>query len=379
MKIVIAPDAFKESMTSSEVAFRMEKAIKKVEPFAQTLKRPIADGGEGTVQVLLDAFDGEKIDVEVTGPLGKPIKSYYGIISEQIAVIEIAAVCGLALIPQDKRNPMQTTSYGVGELIVDALNRGVREFIIGLGGSGTNDGGIGMAQGLGANITDESGKAVRFGGQGLQDVTAICLENVDSRLKQCKIDIASDVSNPLLGMNGGTYVYGPQKGADNLMVETLDQAMAKYASVLKRDLGKDVKTPQGAGAAGGIGAACVAFLDAKIQPGIELITSLIKFDTVIKDTQLILTGEGKIDDQTAFGKAITGVAQLGQRYDIPVIAITGANHTKSKAIYDAGVTAVFTLLDKPMSLEKAIDNGPQLVEQVTENVLRFFNQVYEKR
>lgn len=379
MKIVIAPDAFKESMSALEVAEQMEKGIKKVSPLPQIFKRPIADGGEGTVQVLLDAFNGEKIEVEVTGPLGKSIKSYYGIVDEKIAVIEIAAVCGLMLIPNENRNPMETTSYGIGELILDALNRGIREFIIGLGGSGTNDGGIGMAQALGAQITDMYGEPVRFGGKGLQEVVEISLKNIDSRLKNAKIKIASDVSNPLLGIDGGTYVYGPQKGADDTMVEALDQAMAAYASILKRDVGMDITITQGAGAAGGLGAACIAFLGASLQPGIELITSLINLDTVIKDAQLILTGEGRVDDQTSFGKAIAGVAQIAQRYDVPVVAITGANHTTSDAIYDAGITAIFTLPNEPMSLEEAIDNGPDLIEKVTENVWRLFNHVYEKR
>lgn len=379
MKIVIAPDAFKESMTSHEVATQMEKAIKRIAPFSETYKRPIADGGEGTVQVLLDALGGEKVEVKVTGPLGEPINSWYGIADERIAVIEVAVVCGIMLIPTDKQNPMHTTSYGVGELIIDALDRGIREFIIGLGGSGTNDGGIGMAQALGAEITNISGESVSFGGEGLLEVGHISLDHLDSRLKDAQIHIASDVMNPLIGKDGGTAIYGPQKGADQTMVNQLDQAMEGYASILKRDVGKDVTKHSGAGAAGGIGAACIAFLNAIPQQGIELITSLIDLETIIKDAQLILTGEGKLDDQTTFGKAVTGVAQLGEQYHVPVIAITGANHTTTDAIYDQGVTAVFTLVNKPMSLNDAMNHGPSLIEQVTENVLRFFINMYEKR
>src|SRR5690625_1196738 len=250
MKIVIAPDAFKESMTAFDVAGAMGSGVRKVIPDATIHKMPIADGGEGTVETLLDALGGKKITETVTGPLGEPMTCEYGIIDNRIAVIEVASVCGLGLIKEAKRNPMKTTSYGVGEVIIYALDRGIQQFIIGLGGSGTNDGGIGMAQALGADITNASGEPVSFGGEGLQEVTHISLEKLDARLANCTFEIASDVTNPLLGEKGATAVYGPQKGADKVMVKMLDQAMANYATILQRDIEIDVADEVGAGAAG---------------------------------------------------------------------------------------------------------------------------------
>ena len=372
MKIVIAPDSFKESMTAYEAAQAMEKGVKKIFPQAVTEKIPIADGGEGTVQALLDFIGGKKITLEVTGPLGNPIPSYYAILQGDIAVIEVAAACGLDMVSGNERNPMKTTSYGVGELIVDALDKGVRQFIIGLGGSATNDGGIGMAQALGAKITDKDNQAVPLGGEGLVAVERISLEGLDERLAKCNIEVASDVLNPLLGQAGATYVYGPQKGADEQMVQQLDGAMENYAHLLARDTGVDQRFSQGAGAAGGLGIACLVFLQASIQPGIDIITKLGRVEEAIKHAQLVLTGEGKMDDQTSFGKAIAGIAQIGKRHGIPVIAIAGADKVTNEAVYDEGVTAVFTLPDGPMQLATAMQDGARLTEKVTTNIMRLY-------
>lgn len=378
MNIVIAPDSFKESMTAYEVASAMERAVKKVVPEAVVEKVPIADGGEGTVQALVDALDGEIVPATVTGPLGEKIESYYGIIHDKIAVIEAAAVCGLDLIPLVERNPLMTTSYGVGELIIHVLDRGIREFVIGLGGSGTNDGGIGMAQALGAEITDAVKQQVSFGGSGLVDVAHISVANLDARLNDCHIIVASDVTNPLLGKDGATYVYGPQKGVTSNIVEKLDKAMGQYGSVIKRDLGIDVVAERGAGAAGGLGAACFVFLQAQLESGIDYMMSLTNLVNKIKAADLVLTGEGKMDNQTSFGKAITGIARVAKQYHVPVVALTGADVTTTDALYESGLTAIFTLLNEPMSLAEAMENGLQLTERVTENALRLFIQTYEK-
>ena len=372
MKVVIAPDAFKESMTAYEAAQAMEKGVKNVFPQASTEKIPIADGGEGTVQALLDFIGGKKITLEVTGPLGHPTSSYYAILQGNIAVIEVAAACGLDMVRENERNPMKTTSYGVGELIVDALDKGVRQFIIGLGGSATNDGGIGMAQALGAAIIDEHNQVVPLGGEGLAAVERISLEGLDERLAGCKIEVASDVMNPLLGQAGATYVYGPQKGADEKMVAHLDEAMENYANLLARDTGVDHRFSQGAGAAGGLGIACLVFLKASIQPGIDIITKLGRVEEAIKHAQLVLTGEGKMDDQTSFGKAIAGIAQIGKRNGVPVIAIAGADKVTNEAVYDKGVTAVFTLPNEPMPLEVAMQDGARLTEKITTNIMRLY-------
>lgn len=372
MKIVIAPDAFKGSMTAHQAALAMEKGVKRILPQARTEKIPIADGGEGTVQALLDFMGGKKVSLQVTGPLGDLIPSYYAILTGEIAVIEVAAACGLDMLTEEKRNPMKATSYGVGELITDALDKGVRQFIIGLGGSATNDGGIGMAQALGAHVTDENGHPVSFGGEGLAAVKQISLEGLDDRLAECKIEVASDVMNPLLGKTGATHVYGPQKGADEQMVAYLDDAMEKYANILARDVGKDKREYHGAGAAGGLGIACLTFLQASIQPGIEIITRLGHVEEAIEHAQLVLTGEGKIDNQTSFGKAISGIAHIGKRHGTSVIAITGADKLTDEAIYQKGVTAVFTLPNEPMPLEAAMVDGARLTEKLTANIMRFY-------
>lgn len=369
MKIVVAPDAFKESMTAYEAAVAMEKGVKKVVPNADITKVPIADGGEGTVQALLDALDGEKVYTTITGPLGGSVESFYGIVDKELAVIEIAAACGLDLIPKSERNPMHTTSYGVGELIIDALDRGIRRFLIGLGGSGTNDGGIGMAQALGVNITDKVGKDVPPGGLGLEAVQQISTARLDPRLAACEIKVASDVSNRLLGQQGASYMYGPQKGANPDMVERLDQAMIHYATVIEKNLHIKIADQEGAGAAGGLGAACLAFLDAQVESGIDLIAQRTGLAESMKDADLVLTGEGKMDAQTSFGKAIAGVAKLATRYEVPVIAITGANQT-DETIYEHGVDAVFSLPNEPMTLNMAMHHGATLTEKVTENILR---------
>lgn len=371
MKIIIAPDSFKESMTAVAATEAIEKGIKKVLPNPTITKFPMADGGEGTVEALVNSMDGSLITHSITGPLGEQMEAQYGIINDHTAVIEIAAAVGLQLVPPNKRNPLKTTTYGIGELIIHALNKGIRHFIIGLGGSSTNDGGIGMAQALGAEVTDERGDPVHFGGQGLSEVNHISIDKLDQRLKQCTFDIACDVENPLTGQNGAAYIYGPQKGANEKMIANLDHSMQNYANILKRDLHVDVNHVKGAGAAGGLGAAFIAFLHGTLKSGIDIITTITGIESHIKTADLVITGEGKIDDQTIFGKTPVGVAKIAQKYDVPVIAITGANELTSPAIYEAGIKAIFSITNKPMTLEEAMECSEALTEQLVENIIRF--------
>lgn len=370
MKIVIAPDSFKESMTAQEVANAMEKGIHNVLPHAVTVKIPLADGGEGTSDVLSYHLQATERTVHVTGPLGERIAATYGITKDKTAIIEMAAAAGLHHVPVEDRNPLVTTTYGVGELIRDAFDYGVRKFIIGLGGSATNDGGIGMAQALGVNITDSRGNEVLFGGASLAQIAHISAENIDRRVKESTFTIASDVKNVLLGEQGATYVYGPQKGATEEMLRELESGMANYASILSTDAQMSVANIPGTGAAGGLGAAFLAFLQAEIKPGIELVMEISEIEAAIKSADVVLTGEGKMDEQTLYGKVPIGVAALARKYDVPVLAFTGANQVTTTALYEAGIRAIFSIMDRPMALDHALAQGEHLMEKAVENVFR---------
>lgn len=322
MKIIIAPDSFKGSLTSIEVSDAIELGIKEVSPHAEIVKIPIADGGEGTVQCLVSATGGKIFHKEVTGPLGSKVLAYYGVLGDgKTGVIEMAAASGLPLVPENKRNPLITTTYGTGELIKATLDRGCSKLIIGIGGSATNDGGAGMLQALGVRLLDEEGKDIGFGGRELKRIAKIDISQMDERLRHVEILVASDVKNPLCGPNGASYVYGPQKGATPEMVKELDEALAHFAEIIKRDLGKDVKDMPGAGAAGGLGAGLIAFLHARLKPGIELIMETLKFEEAVVNADLVITGEGKIDTQTVYGKVPVGIANVAKKYNVPVLAI----------------------------------------------------------
>lgn len=368
MKIVIAPDSFKESMTAKEVANAIEKGVKKAASTINTVKVPLADGGEGTVQALVNYMNGKIITHTVTGPLGEKVEAHYGLIGENSAVIEIATAAGLDLVPDEKRDPLQTTTYGVGELIIHALNKGVRHFIIGLGGSSTNDGGIGMAQALGVKVLTKTNEPVSYGGKGLGEVAHIVMDGMDERLKDCLFEVACDVENPLTGHIGASFVYGPQKGANNRTVRILDQYMENYATVIDKDLQKDVKNIQGAGAAGGLGAAFVAFLNGELKRGIDIVIKLTNLEAEIRDADFVITGEGKVDEQTVYGKTINGVATIAKKHRVPVIVLTGANQIKE--MKDMEIAAIYSIVDEPMSLQSAIDNGEQLTEKAAEMIVR---------
>jgi glycerate kinase len=326
MKIVIAPDSFKGNLDAAQVADAIAAGIREVLPEAEIIKVPMADGGEGTVRALVAATGGRLLQQEVTEPLGGKVKAEFGIIESEgrlTAVIEMAAASGLPLVPPAKRNPLLTTTYGTGELIRAGLDQGCREFIIGIGGSATVDGGAGMAQALGVELLDERGNQIGLGGGALKQLRRISLERIDPRVKAAKFIVACDVKSPLLGPTGAAYCYGPQKGATPQMVRILEEALAYYAGVIVREIGKDLKDLPGTGAAGGLGVSLLAFFDAVLKPGIEIVIEATHLEEKLRGANLVITGEGRIDSQTAQGKTPVGVAQLAKKYRIPVIALAG--------------------------------------------------------
>lgn len=373
-KYVVAPDSFKESMTAKEVCDAMEKGIKEADSAAEVIKVPMADGGEGTVDSLVDATHGQRVIVEVTGPLGNKISSYYGILGNgTTAVIEMAKASGLEIVEKKKRNPMITTTFGTGELIRDALDHNVKEIIIGLGGSSTNDGGSGMAQALGAKLLDQNNHQIPFGGGNLDKLDKIDISNLDSRLQDVKIILASDVTNPLIGKDGASRVFGPQKGATPEMVEKLENNLQHYAKIVKRDLNKEVALVSGAGAAGGLGAGLIAFTTCEMRRGVDLAIEVTKLEEKIRDADYVFTGEGGTDFQTKFGKTPYGVAKLGKKYHKPVISLAGYLGEGIDSLYSEGFTAIFGIIPGACDLSTALKNGPSNVARTTENIVRLLN------
>ncbi|MCJ2378703.1 glycerate kinase [Vibrio sp. ZSDZ34] len=369
MKIVIAPDSYKESLTAMEVAQSIETGFKQIFTEAEFIKLPMADGGEGTVQSLVDANDGSIVSCSVTGPLGKQVDGFYGLMGdESTAIIEMAAASGLHLVAPEQRDPMVTTTFGTGELVKAALDRGVKHIIVGIGGSATNDGGIGMAQALGASFLDAQGNELGFGGGELSKLASIDLSRLDPRLQAIKLEVACDVDNPLCGAKGASHVFGPQKGATPEMVVTLDKNLAHYADVIKATNGRDVIDISGAGAAGGLGAALLGLFDASLRPGIDIVMDAVRLSDVIKDADLVITGEGRIDSQTIHGKTPIGVARTAKRYDIPVIAIAGSTAKDCAIVHKHGIDAVYSVVlgatDLPTALKEAAFN----VEMTSRNV-----------
>ena len=373
-KYVVAPDSFKESMTAKEVCDAMEKGIKEADSAAEVIKVPMADGGEGTVDSLVDATQGQRVIVEVTGPLGNKISAYYGILGNgTTAVIEMAKASGLEIVEKKKRNPMITTTFGTGELIRDALDHNVKEIIIGLGGSSTNDGGSGMAQALGAKLLDQNNHQIPFGGGNLDKLDKIDISNLDSRLQDVKIILASDVTNPLISKDGASRVFGPQKGATPEMVEKLENNLQHYAKIVKRDLNKEVALVSGAGAAGGLGAGLIAFTTCEMRRGVDLAIEVTKLEEKIRDADYVFTGEGGTDFQTKFGKTPYGVAKLGKKYHKPVISLAGYLGEGIDSLYSEGFTAIFGIIPGACDLSTALKNGPSNVARTTENIVRLLN------
>lgn len=373
MKIVIAPQGFKGNLSALQVAQAIDNGIKRVVPSAMTTIKPMADGGEGTVQALVDATGGKIMATEVTDPLGGRVIAHWGLLSDKVTgVIEMAAASGLPLVPPEKRNPLLTTTYGTGELILAALESGCRKLIIGIGGSATNDGGAGMAQALGARLLDSKGATLPFGGAALANLGHINVTTLDPRLADCEVLLACDVTNPLCGAQGASAVYGPQKGATPEMVGQLDAALAHYADVIQRDLGVEVKNVPGAGAAGGLGAGLIAFLKAKVIPGIDVVIQATGLVEDLKDADLVFTGEGRIDSQTAHGKVPTGVAQKAKEFGLPVIAIAGEVADDYRVVYQYGIDAVLGIAPGPISLSQSMAEAERLIADAAERAMRLF-------
>lgn len=372
MKFVLAPDSFKESMTAKEVCQAMENGIRKVLPDAKIISVPMSDGGEGTMDSLIDATNGQKYAVKVTEPLGTPVTAHYGILGDQkTAIIEMAEASGLSYVPQDKRTPAtikKTTTFGTGELINAALKHDVTRVIIGLGGSSTNDGGSGMAQAIGVKFFDHNDHEItqKLGGGDLKQITRIDTIDINPKIKKTKFLLASDVTNPLTGTNGASYVFGPQKGADQATAKELDENLSHYAKIIDQNI---AQTP-GSGAAGGLGAGLLAFTHAKIYPGVKLVANEVHLAEKIKEADYVFTGEGGTDFQTQFGKTPYGVAQIAKKYDVPVISLAGYIGKGIDHLYDKGFTAIFGILAKAENIDQALKDGPQNVERTTENVVR---------
>lgn len=369
MKIVIAPDSFKESLSAMQVAEAIEQGFSEIFPQAEYIKLPMADGGEGTVESMVAATGGERVHVNVTGPLGLPVNGFFGWMGDgETAVIEMAAASGLHLVAHEQRNPLITTSFGTGELILAALNHGARKIILGIGGSATNDGGAGMMQALGAHFHDIDGKELHVGGAALAQLASVDLSQLDARLAQTDILVACDVDNPLCGAKGASAVFGPQKGATPERVKQLDAALQHYGEKIELATGKSVLNVAGAGAAGGMGAALFGLLNARLQPGIEIVTEALKLADAVQGADLVITGEGRIDSQTIHGKTPVGVARVAKRYDIPVIAIAGGMTPDYSVVHQHGLDAVFSVLNRIQTLPEALEGARENVRVTARNV-----------
>ncbi len=373
MSFIIAPDKFKGSMSAFEAAESIARGIKAVLPESELFLLPLSDGGEGLIDSLTGKAESFIKKITVTGPLGKPVEARLGIIDQgSTAVIEMAAASGLLLVPEAERDPSMTTTYGTGELIKSALDQGCKKLIIGIGGSATNDGGAGMAQALGAELLDQSGRPLGFGGADLLRLDEINISNLDSRLPEVEVLAACDVDNPLTGPRGASFVYGPQKGASAAIAAKLDRALKKYARVIKKDLGLDVDNIPGSGAAGGLGAGLLAFLQAKLCPGIELVLDGLNLEQYLPNCDLLITGEGKLDAQSAYGKAPVGVARKAGDFYVPVIALAGSLEGNLDIFHREGINACFCIADGPLSLQESISRGSQLLETKTAELFRLW-------
>ena len=358
MKGVIAIDSLKGSLSSMEAGMAIKDGILAAKPDAEVIVKPLADGGEGTTDALIEGMNGERIDLTVTGPMHTPVDAYYGYLKDtNTAVMEMASAAGITLVPDSEKNPLLATSYGVGEMINDAIQRGCRNFIIGIGGSVTNDGGIGMLKALGVRFLDENDEDAGEGGQALAKVARIDVSGMNPLLKECHIQVACDVNNPLCGENGSTYVYGPQKGVTEDMKKTLDEAMAHFARVTSETLENDYLNTPGAGAAGGLGYAFLAYTGAALTPGIELILDAVGLEEELSSADVVVTGEGRLDFQTAMGKAPVGVARLAKKYNAKVIAFAGSVTKEASACNKEGIDAFFPILRNVCTLAEAMDSA----------------------
>lgn len=372
MKIVISIDSLKGSLTSIEAANAIKKGILSVDNKSDVIIMPLADGGEGTVEALVQGMNGEEKVISVTGPINEKVNATYGILKEtNTAIIEMAQASGLPLVPAELRNPLNTTTYGVGEIIKEAIEKGCRNFIVGIGGSATNDCGVGMLQALGFEFYDENDNLVGLGGKVLNQIKRIKTDNKLKELDECNFKIACDVNNPLYGENGAAYIYGPQKGATEEIVKELDKGLKNFAEVVKDDLGKDIAHIGGAGAAGGLGFGFLGFLNSKLESGIKIILDEIKLEEVVKDADIVITGEGRLDNQTAMGKAPIGVAKLAKKHGAKVIAIAGCTTPYAVKCNEEGIDAYFSIVNKAMTIDEAMKK-----ENATQNMIETTIQIF---
>ncbi|BDU38267.1 glycerate kinase [Vibrio nigripulchritudo] len=374
MKVVIAPDSFKESLTAKEVCQAIESGFRRVWADSEFVHVPVADGGEGTVQSLVDATQGKLVHLAVTGPLGNSVDAFYGLLGDnQTAVIEMAAASGLHHVSLSQRDPKLTTSFGTGQLINHALEHGARKLIIGLGGSATNDGGVGMMAALGAKFLNQNGQPIALNGGGLSELSHIDLGDLNTKLAECEILVACDVDNPLCGTKGASATFGPQKGATEADIRLLDNNLNHYGQLIRQQLGRDVLSKEGAGAAGGMGAALLAFTDAKLQPGIDIVLETVNLKDQLHNADLVITGEGRIDWQTAHGKTPMGVAVLAKQFDLPVIALAGCVGENYQAAYQCGIDAVFAAVPRALDLSTAFQEAGTNLTNLSENVARLWS------
>ncbi len=377
MKIVVAPQALKGSLDAPEVGRAIAAGIAAALPEAEVLIVPVADGGEGTVRTLTAATGGQLIAATVSGPLGDPVRALFGMLGvphgrtdARVAVIEMAAASGLPLVSPERRDPRVTTTFGTGELIRAALDAGCEQILVGIGGSATNDGGAGMAQALGARLLDATGSELPPGGGALARLERVDVSTLDPRLKRVRVRVACDVSNPLCGPEGASAVYGPQKGASPSMVADLDAALARYAAVLRRDLGVDVADIPGAGAAGGLGAGLLAFADAELVPGARLVLEALNFAAAVRGAELVVTAEGRLDRQTAYGKAVGAVAEAAQQAGARVVALVGSLAADDQTLAALGIDVAVPLPDGPLTLDESMARAAELVERATTRTMR---------
>ena len=373
MKIVVAPDSFKGSLTAVQACAAMRRGVLRAIPEADAVMIPMADGGEGTIDSIAAAADGEVIRCLTTDPIGRPITGRYAVLGDgKTAVLEMAEAAGLTLLEAEHRNPLFTSTRGVGQMLRHALDQGYRSFILGIGGSATNDGGAGMAAALGAKLLDAAGCELPAGGGALCKLERIDLSDWDTRLAECEFSIACDVDNPLLGASGASFVFGPQKGATPDIAAKLDQCLARYAGVVRRDMGIDIGSMSGGGAGGGMAAGAAAFLGAKLASGIELVKAAVRFENRISGADLILTGEGRCDAQTVRGKTPYGIGVAGKNASIPVMVIAGTIGEGAEALYDHGITRILPITEQPLSLQMKIEEAPRLLEEAAERAIRLF-------
>ncbi len=370
MKLLFAPDSFKGSIPSARAIELLTAAARKIFPDCQIVSLPMADGGEGTVDALAGALHGHYESCTVTGPLGDPVQAQYAMAPGNIAIIEMASASGLPLVPPERRNPLMTTTYGTGQLIQDALQKGARKILLSIGGSATNDGGMGVFAALGARFLDTDGNLLEPIGENLKHVSDIDLSGLMPEIKEADITILCDVNNPLTGPNGSAYVYGPQKGASPEIAEELDTGMKHYAKILKNMTGTDYSCMAGAGAAGGFPVPFLAFTRAKIAPGIETVFSILNFEEALDGVDLVVTGEGRVDEQSAYGKVLSGVGRYCKKEQIPAVAITGCMGQGAEAVYSCGIDSVFPIVNAPMPLEQAMTQGETLFADAAERMFR---------